>query len=38
MNLKDIALALADDLFVQCQTLSPWTTNYVDFEESLAVG
>jgi len=38
MNFKDIALALADDLFVQCQTLSPWTTNYVDFEESLAVG
>ena len=38
MKPQDIALALADDLFVQCQTLSPWTTNYVDFEESLAVG
>ena len=38
MKPEDIALALADDLFVQCQTLSPWTTNYVDFEESLAVG
>lgn len=33
-----LALALADDLFAQCQTLSPWTTNYVDLEESLAVG
>ena len=38
MKPQDFALALADDLFVQCQTLSPWTTNYVDFEESLAVG
>lgn len=38
MKQRDIALALADDLFVQCQTLSPWTTNYVDLEESLAVG
>ncbi|MHB1089505.1 MAG: Phenylacetic acid catabolic protein [Ilumatobacteraceae bacterium] len=38
MKQQDIALALADDLFVQCQTLSPWTTNYVDLEESLAVG
>lgn len=34
----DLALSLADDLFVQCQTLSPWTVNYVDLEESLAVG
>ena len=38
MNIQAIALALADDLFVQCQTLSPWTVNYVDLEESLAVG
>jgi len=38
MKYNDIVLALADDLFVQCQTLSSWTTNYVDFEESLAVG
>lgn len=38
MNIDAIAIALADDLFVQCQTLSPWTVNYVDLEESLAVG
>jgi 1,2-phenylacetyl-CoA epoxidase catalytic subunit len=38
MNIQAIAIALADDLFVQCQTLSPWTVNYVDLEESLAVG
>lgn len=38
MDTNSISLALADDLFVQCQTLSPWTVNYVDLEESLAVG
>ena len=38
MNEREVALALADDLFVQCQTLAPWTVNYVDLEESLAVG
>jgi len=38
MNSEAVATALADDLFVRCQTLSPWTVNYVDLEESLAVG
>jgi len=38
MNSAAVAIALADDLFVQCQTLSPWTVNYVDLEESLAIG
>lgn len=38
MDTKSLSLALADDMFVQCQTLSPWTVNYVDLEESLAVG
>ncbi len=38
MNEREVSLALADDLFVQCQTLAPWTVNYVDLEESLAVG
>lgn len=38
LNETLLALSLADDLFVQCQTLSPWTVNYVDLEESLAVG
>jgi 1,2-phenylacetyl-CoA epoxidase catalytic subunit len=38
MNVREVALLLGDDLFVQCQTLSPWTVNYVDLEESLAVG
>lgn len=38
MNSDHLAIALADDLFVQCQTLAPWTVNYVDLEESLAIG
>ena len=38
MNIREVSLSLADDLFVQSQTLAPWTVNYVDLEESLAVG
>lgn len=38
MNTQNVTLLLADDLFVQCQKLAPWTVNYVDLEESLAVG
>jgi 1,2-phenylacetyl-CoA epoxidase catalytic subunit len=36
--MADAVLPWADDLFLHCQQLVRWVTDYVDLEESLAIG
>ena len=38
MNASGMVLAFADDLFLHGHHLPRWVTDYVDIEESLAVG